>query len=114
MTTVQGKNSRATVSDTGTPATGTGRSTPFDTANVPGSQPSVVSGLQDEKTRARARVGRTVNAKWRLDALLGVGGMASVYAATYRNGSRAALKILHAEFARDLGIRERFLREGYV
>src|SRR6185436_8078087 len=27
---------------------------------------------------------------------------------------RAALKILHAEFARDAGIRERFLREGYV
>jgi eukaryotic-like serine/threonine-protein kinase len=37
-----------------------------------------------------------------------------VYAATHRNGSRAALKILHAEFARDAGIRERFLREGYV
>ncbi len=40
--------------------------------------------------------------------------MASVYAATHRNGSRAALKILHTEFARDPGIRERFLREGYV
>src|SRR6185312_435671 len=63
---------------------------------------------------ARARIGMTINNKWRLDALLGVGGMASVYAATHRNGSRAALKILHAEFARDVGIRERFLREGYV
>jgi serine/threonine protein kinase len=40
--------------------------------------------------------------------------MAAVYAATHRNGSRAALKILHTEFARDAGIRERFLREGYV
>ena len=28
--------------------------------------------------------------------------------------SRAALKILHTEFARDPGIRDRFLREGYV
>ena len=56
----------------------------------------------------------TIKGKWRLDTLLGVGGMASVYAATHRNGSRAALKILHTEFARDAGIRERFLREGYV
>jgi eukaryotic-like serine/threonine-protein kinase len=40
--------------------------------------------------------------------------MASVYAATHRNGSRKALKILHAEFARDDGIRERFIRESYV
>src|SRR5215831_20160971 len=82
---------------------------------LPGSQASGLSGGgTDEKARARARVGLTINNKWRLDALLGVGGMASVYAATHRNGSRAALKILHAEFARDAGIRERFLREGYV
>ncbi|WP_438027327.1 protein kinase domain-containing protein [Sorangium sp. So ce233] len=76
--------------------------------------PSEVTDAPDEKQRARARVGMTVKNKWRIDALLGVGGMASVYAATHRNGSRAALKILHAEFARDVGIRERFLREGYV
>ncbi|AUX39780.1 uncharacterized protein SOCE26_011750 [Sorangium cellulosum] len=76
--------------------------------------PSEVSDAPDEKQRARARVGLTIKNKWRLDALLGVGGMASVYAATHRNGSRAALKILHAEFARDGGIRDRFLREGYV
>jgi serine/threonine protein kinase len=73
-----------------------------------------MSPLSDEKARARARVGIVLNGKWRLDSLLGVGGMASVYAATHRNGSRAALKILHTEFARDAGIRERFLREGYV
>src|SRR5690242_5595365 len=67
-----------------------------------------------ENHRAKERIGLTLNEKWRLDALLGVGGMASVYAATHRNGSRAALKILHPEFARDRAIRERFLREGYV
>ncbi len=80
---------------------------------MPASHPSEASP-GDEKTRARARIGMTINNKWRLDSLLGVGGMASVYAATHRNGSRAALKILHTEFARDLGIRDRFLREGYV
>lgn len=68
----------------------------------------------DEKARARARVGLTINNKFRIDALLGVGGMASVYACTHRNGARKALKILHNEFARDQGITERFLREGYV
>jgi serine/threonine protein kinase len=40
--------------------------------------------------------------------------MASVYASTHRNGTRKALKILHAEFALDRAITERFLREGYV
>ncbi|EYF03056.1 serine/threonine-protein kinase [Chondromyces apiculatus] len=80
------------------------------------SQPSPASGASggDEKQRARARIGMTIKGKWRLDSLLGVGGMASVYASTHRNGARVALKILHAEFARDPGIRERFLKEGYV
>jgi predicted Ser/Thr protein kinase len=68
----------------------------------------------DEKARARARVGLTINNKFRIDSLLGVGGMASVYACTHRNGARKALKILHNEFARDKGITERFLKEGYV
>jgi serine/threonine protein kinase len=56
----------------------------------------------------------TVKGKWRLDELLGVGGMAAVYAATHRNGNRAALKILHPEFAREEAVRTRFVREGYV
>ena len=72
------------------------------------------SEVRDEKSRARERVGSHIKKKWRLDSLLGVGGMASVFAATHRNGSRAALKIMHTEFARDASIRERFLREGYV
>jgi hypothetical protein len=68
-----------------------------------------------ELSAAQARVGSTMRGKWHLDALLGVGGMAAVYAATHRtNGRRVALKILHAEFARDGAIRDRFLREGYV
>ena len=79
----------------------------------PGSQPPP-AGVGDEKARARARVGLTVNGKYRVDALLGVGGMASVYACTHRNGTRKALKILHNEFARDKGITDRFLKEGYV
>ena len=48
-----------------------------------------------------ARVGTTIKGKWRIDALLGSGGMAAVYAATHRNGQRAALKILHLGLAHD-------------
>jgi eukaryotic-like serine/threonine-protein kinase len=41
--------------------------------------------------------------------------MAAVYAATHaNNGSRVALKILHAEFCVHEDVRRRFLREGYV
>jgi serine/threonine protein kinase len=66
------------------------------------------------RQRAVERLGKWINQKFRLDRLLGVGGMATVYAATHRNGSKAALKILHTEFAREDAIKQRFLREGYV
>jgi serine/threonine-protein kinase len=55
-----------------------------------------------------------VNGKWTIDARIGSGGMATVYAATHRNGHRAALKMLHTQLSRDESTRARFLREGYV
>jgi serine/threonine-protein kinase len=64
--------------------------------------------------RARARIGTTLNGKYRLDRLLGVGGMASVYAATHRNNKRVAVKVLHAELSILDEVRTRFMREGYV
>lgn len=63
--------------------------------------------------RAARRVGTTV-LKWKLDALLGVGGTAAVFAATHHNRSRVALKILHRELAASAELRTRFLREAYV
>ena len=60
------------------------------------------------------RVGTTLSGKWRVDALLDVGGMGAVYVATHRNGRRAAIKVLHRQFARDPEVRRRFQREGYV
>ncbi|PKN39715.1 MAG: serine/threonine protein kinase, partial [Deltaproteobacteria bacterium HGW-Deltaproteobacteria-20] len=59
-------------------------------------------------------MGSVIRGKWRVDSLVGSGGMASVYAATHRNGQTAALKILHTSLANETGIRDRFLREGYV
>src|SRR5579862_6582645 len=64
--------------------------------------------------QARARLGHTLRGKWHLDTLLGTGGMAAVYSATHRNGSRAAVKILHADVMAQTAIRERFLMEGCV
>ncbi|HEY2515131.1 MAG TPA: serine/threonine-protein kinase [Polyangiaceae bacterium] len=64
--------------------------------------------------RIDARVGSVLNGKYRLDALLGVGGMASVFAATHRNGSRVAIKLLHEELAQMESVRARFLLEGYA
>lgn len=75
-------------------------------------------GMENEEDvvtrRAEARIGTVLKDKWRLDKLLGVGGMASVYAATHRNGKRVAVKMLHPEISLDAAMRQRFLREGYV
>jgi ABC-type phosphate/phosphonate transport system substrate-binding protein len=70
--------------------------------------------VESVATEAQARIGRRLRDKWRLEQLLGVGGMAAVYAATHRNGSRVAIKMLHPELSTEAGLRERFLREGYV
>lgn len=66
----------------------------------------------DLETRARARVGSVLDDKYQLERLLGVGGMAAVYAARHRNGHRAAVKLLHPEIALDEDVRARFLHEG--
>lgn len=63
---------------------------------------------------ARARLGATLKDKWTLEELLGVGGTASVYSASHRNGKRVALKVLHPELSAHEHFRERFLREAYV
>jgi serine/threonine protein kinase len=68
----------------------------------------------DARGRALAKVGQVLKDKWRLDSLIGVGGMASVYAATHRNKMRVAVKMLNPELAGQTSIRERFQREGYL
>ncbi len=70
--------------------------------------------MDDLERLSHARIGSTLNDKWTLESLLGVGGMAAVYAARHRNGARAAIKILHPELARNKEVRERFRREGYA
>src|SRR5450755_3669237 len=65
-------------------------------------------------TRAEARLGTVLLGKYRLDRVLGVGGMAVVYKATHRNQAEFAIKMLHPELSFNEDIRTRFLREGYA
>ena len=62
--------------------------------------------------RYEQRVGSTVDGRWRIDALLGCGSTSAVYAATHRNGHRAALKIIHQALCADPVLIQRFLREA--
>lgn len=73
-------------------------------------------GSQDKDLqRARARIGKVLRGKYRVDRLLGVGGMASVFSATHlRNANCVAVKILHSGLAIERDLRARFLREGYA
>jgi serine/threonine protein kinase/tetratricopeptide (TPR) repeat protein len=71
-------------------------------------------GTPELESRARERLGTTLKGKYRLDALIGIGGMAAVYRASHRNRAQLAIKVLHPEISLNLDIRTRFLREGYA
>src|SRR5579871_6444833 len=74
------------------------------------------STLEDDPqaSRARVRIGTVLQEKWKLDSLLGIGGMAAVYAATHRNGKRVAVKMLHPGLSVSSEAKGRFLSEGYA
>jgi serine/threonine-protein kinase len=74
----------------------------------------VVPVAPDSIAIARARVGQTLQGKWHIDRLIDVGGMGAVFEVTHRNGRRAAIKLLHPQYANHPEIRRRFMREGYV
>src|SRR3954468_11493130 len=59
------------------------------------------------------REGTILAGRFRLDRLLGQGGMGVVWAVTNTvTGRRVAMKLLHEDAAKDPGTRRRFLREG--
>ncbi|HEX4475419.1 MAG TPA: serine/threonine-protein kinase, partial [Polyangiaceae bacterium] len=73
------------------------------------------AGEDEDVKAAEKRIGQTLAGKWRLDKLIGVGGMAAVFEATHKNNLKSvAVKVLHAELQRNEAVRTRFLREGYV
>jgi serine/threonine protein kinase len=57
-------------------------------------------------------VGTVLGGRWTLERVLGVGGMAAVYAARAPDGSIAAVKLLHPEAGLRPDVRQRFLNEG--
>jgi serine/threonine-protein kinase len=67
--------------------------------------------MDELEALAAGRVGTTL-AEWTLERVLGVGAMASVFAATRHDGVAAALKVLHPHFSDVPAVRKRFLREG--
>ncbi len=74
----------------------------------------LASGEDEQSRRAEQRVGRLLRDRWRLDQLLGIGGMAAVYAATHRNGKHVAIKMLHPELSQSPDAKQRFIDEAYT
>ena len=63
----------------------------------------------------QSREGSTLGDQWRLGELLGIGGVAAVYAARDLAGENpVAIKVLHPDMAQLPEIRQRFLRESRV
>ena len=59
------------------------------------------------------RVGTTLGGKYRLDRILGRGGVGTVFAGVHAwTGRDVAVKLLHPEHARDRGVVDRFLQEA--
>jgi len=69
---------------------------------------------REDNDHANARVGTTVDRKWRLDALVAISSVAATYKATHRNGVETALKILHRSQSTYAPVVERFLQEAHL
>jgi serine/threonine-protein kinase len=67
----------------------------------------------EAERRATRRIGQVLG-KYRVERVLGAGGMATVYLAVHRNGHKVAIKVLSPELGIDEDIRARFVREGYA
>ncbi len=68
------------------------------------------AGVSDDHSVAEARLGEVLSG-WRLDAVLGVGQAATVYACTDRGGNQGALRIVNYGHRSDAGVRRRMFRE---
>jgi serine/threonine-protein kinase len=88
--------------------------TPAAPPTAPSDVPDALIAQRLVRAQAQKRIGRTLAGKWTIDRLIGVGGMAFVFAATHRNGRRVAVKMMLPELAVEPLMVERFLREGYV
>ncbi|TNF36787.1 MAG: serine/threonine protein kinase, partial [Deltaproteobacteria bacterium] len=88
-----------------------GAETPELTCRVDGF--GTVDASRHRRVDPRDRIGTLFQNRYRIDAVLGAGGMGSVYRATQvRVGRQVALKVIHADLAHNLAVIARFQREG--
>jgi len=74
-----------------------------------------LQGQGAEEGGADLGAGAILDGRWRIETLLGTGGMGSVYRAEHVHvGRKAAVKVLHADLCRNAADRERFRREARV
>lgn len=70
-------------------------------------------GAVDENAEAHAFIGKTLGGKYRVERVIGLGGMGFVVAATHLHiDEPVALKLLYRSFAADGEIVKRFMREA--
>jgi serine/threonine-protein kinase len=67
-----------------------------------------------ERERLEKRLETVLTGKWKLEKLLGYGGMAAVYQARHTIGTQVAVKVVHPEVARSKELRLRFEQEARV
>jgi serine/threonine protein kinase len=65
--------------------------------SLPGYAAATIVGLQNFEDRAKSYVGKLVDGRYRLESLLGLGGMSAVFRATDLAGKSLAVKLLHPE-----------------
>jgi len=79
----------------------------------PGARPLAQPNQRSLRESAQTWVGRVIAQRYRVEALIGIGGMGAVFRVTHLAlGKPFALKVLHEHYIRDADIITRFMREA--
>ncbi|MBK6917870.1 MAG: protein kinase [Deltaproteobacteria bacterium] len=81
--------------------------------DAPGARPAQVPNAKSLRESAQSWVGQVVAQRYRVEGLIGIGGMGAVFRVTHLAlGKTFALKVLHSIYTRDADIITRFMREA--